>query len=267
MAQVRGIANAQRLAREAVLTVAAGVKVGDTERQVCARLERELRQARVRHWLHTPYAWWGERTRFDWRGNWEANALPTERALQEGEAFVLDAAPILAGFPADFAYSGCAGSSAAGALEHELLLDQLRALKRDLSSWASAEEGSAGLCARVAAAITSAGLDVIHTRYPAQVLGHSLEGFPNWCSGAPRIGSGFQLPLLLTYGVGMVMHHLAGAPYPFLNAGAPGRPQGLYAVEPHLGKGARGAKFESVLLVDGTETRWLDPELFGEVRG
>jgi hypothetical protein len=38
-------------------------------------------------------------------------------------------------------------------------------------------------------------------------------------------------------------------------------------VEPHLGRGKLGAKFESVLLVDGSETRWLDPGLFGEVTG
>jgi hypothetical protein len=36
---------------------------------------------------------------------------------------------------------------------------------------------------------------------------------------------------------------------------------------PHLASGAFGAKFESVLVVDGDETRWLDPELFGEVSG
>ncbi len=105
----------------------------------------------------------------------------------------------------------------------------------------------------------------MHTRYPAQVLGHTLEGFPNWSSSLPRIGTGFQLPLLLT-----LREWPRAAPFgrlalSVLNAGAPGRAQGLYAVEPHLGKGALGAKFESVLLVDGAETRWLDPGLFGEV--
>jgi Xaa-Pro aminopeptidase len=262
---VKGIADAQRLAREVILVVSETVKPGDTERGVCARLEREFARAKVAHWLHTPYAWWGERTRFDWRGRWETNALPSERVLQEGEAFVLDAAPIVGGFPADFAYSGLAGE-AAGA-EHVELLSELGRIKRELCQWARQATSGAELCARVQSAIEGAGLDVIHTRYPAQVLAHTLEGFPNWSSAAPRIGTGFQLPLLLTYATGLVLHHLAGAPYPFLNAGAPRRPQGLYAVEPHLGRGVLGAKFESVLLVDGDETRWLDPELFGEVRG
>jgi hypothetical protein len=266
-AYVKGIANAQRVARAAVLHVAEGVKPGDSERQVCARLELEFAKARVKHWLHTPYAWWGERTRFDWRGTWESNALPTDRALAPGEPFVLDAAPIVAGFPADFAYSGCARGEPELARAHGALLEQLAQLKRDILTWAVSDAGSAGLCREVARGIEASGSDVIHTRYPAQVLGHTLEGFPNWCSSAPRIGTGFQLPLLLTYATGLVMHHLVGAPYPFLNAGAPGRPRGLYAVEPHLGQGALGAKFESVLLVDEGETRWLDPDLFGEVTG
>ncbi|HKO50416.1 MAG TPA: M24 family metallopeptidase [Polyangiaceae bacterium] len=268
-AYVKGIANAQRVARAAVLSVAEGVKPGDSERQVCARLEQEFAKARVQHWLHTPYAWWGERTRFDWRGTWETNALPTDRVLAEGEAFVLDAAPIVAGSPADFAFSGCAlGDPDAGpARAHRALLEQLTRIKHEILAWSVSEVGSAGLCRTVAQEIEASGSDVIHTRYPAQVLGHTLEGFPNWCGSAPRIGTGFQLPLLLTYATGLVLHHLAGAPYPFLNASAPGRPQGLYAVEPHLGKGTLGAKFESVLLVDGSETRWLDPELFGEVTG
>jgi Xaa-Pro aminopeptidase len=266
-AYVKGIAEAQRVAREAILSVVESVKPGDSERSVAARLEREFSRAKVAHWLHTPYAWWGERTRFDWRGRWETNALPSDRVLQEGEAFVLDAAPIVHGFPADFAYSGFASGTAEGKSAHARLLQQLTELKRELVGWVGEAASSGALCERVAGAIESAGLDVIHTRYPAQVLAHTLEGFPNWCSSAPRIGTGFQLPLLVTYATGLLLHHLAGTPYPFLNAGAPGRPQGLYAVEPHLGYGSLGAKFESVLLVDGDETRWLDPELFGAVLG
>lgn len=264
---VRGIANAQRVTREAVLAVAESVTPGDTERQVCARLEREFGRAKVKHWLHTPYAWWGERTRFDWRGTWEVNALPSDRVLREGEAFVLDAAPIVEGFPADFAYSGLAAADPAAIAEHAEVRSCLAEIKRKLPLWASEANHGGALCEVVANEIRSAGFDVIHPLYPAQVLAHTLEGFPNWCSSAPRVGTGFQLPLLMTYATGIVLHHLAGAPYPFLNAGAPDRPRGLYAVEPHLARGNQGAKFESILLVDGSETRWLDPELFGAVLG
>ncbi|HEY3235741.1 MAG TPA: M24 family metallopeptidase, partial [Polyangiaceae bacterium] len=190
-AYVAGIANAQRVAREAILSVAQTVKPGDTERGVCARLEREFRRARVQHWLHTPYAWWGERTRFDWRGVWETNALPSERALEVGEAFILDAAPIVRDFPADFAYSGVAGTENSSL--HAELLDKLASVKQELLLWANPSASAASVCERVEQSIGAAGMDIIHTRYPANVLGHSLEGFPNWCSRAPRIGTGFQL--------------------------------------------------------------------------
>ena len=140
-------------------------------------------------------------------------------------------------------------------------------MKQALLDWATPLTRTDVLCKRVEHSIRDAGLDVVHTRYPANVLGHTLEGFPNFSTSAPRIGTGFQLPLLLTYAKGIALHHLAGMPYPFLSARAVGRPLGLYAVEPHLGKDRFGAKFESVLLIDGTETRWLDPGLFGEVLG
>ena len=267
-AYIAGIANAQRVAREAVLTVAGTVRPGETERAVARRITRELERAKVEHWLHTPYAWWGERTCFDWAGTWETNALPSERVLQPGEPFILDVAPIVGGFPADFAYSGLAsGAEPATELTHRALLDELTRVKRDLLTWATPRTSAHQVCADVEGSIRSANLDVIHTRYPANVLGHTLEGFPNWCSSAPRLGTGFQLPLILTYGVGILLHHLVGAPYPFLRAGTPSRPLGLYAVEPHVGRQGTGAKFESVLLIDGSETRWLDPGLFGQVVG
>ncbi|HEV8245167.1 MAG TPA: M24 family metallopeptidase [Polyangiaceae bacterium] len=265
-AYIAGIANAQRVARDAILEVAERVRPGDTERAVAARIEAKLAAAPVHHWLHTAYAWWGERTRFDGFRIWEWSALPSERRLEEGQCFILDVAPIVDGFPADFAYSGIAGSAESRS-DHETLLAELSKLKSELLGWAKEARSAAELCRRVAQDVRAAELDVIHTRYPAQVLGHTLEGFPNFFSQAPRIGSGFQIPLLLSYAKAIVLHHFAGAPYPFLNDGAPERPKGLFAVEPHLGRGALGAKFESVLLVDGDETRWLDPGLFGEVVG
>ena len=109
-AYIAGIANAQRVARDAILTVAETVRPGDTELAVCERIARELARAKVQHWLHTPYAWWGERTRFDWSGRWETEALPSDRRLEPGEPFILDVAPLVGGFPADFAYSGLAGA-------------------------------------------------------------------------------------------------------------------------------------------------------------
>jgi len=262
-ADIEGVCRAQRLARAVILDVAHGVRPGQTERGVAARIEAKLAVAGVSRWLHTAYAWWGERTRFGGFHTWEPSALPTARVLQEGEPFIIDVAPLVNGYPADFAYSGVCGPSAL----HAQLLGELAELKREMVAWAREAPSGDALCAQVEQAVAARGREVIHTRYPAQVLGHSLEGFPNVFGRAPRLGSGFQLPLLLTTARALTMHQLFGGPYPVLNRGAPGAPRGMYAVEPHLAQGAVGAKFESVLLVDGDETRWLDPDLFGEVQG
>ncbi len=86
-AYVKGVADAQRVAREAVLCVAQSVQPATPSAKCVLAWSCEFRKARVEHWLHTPYAWWGERTCFDWRGLWETNALPSDRALLDGEAF------------------------------------------------------------------------------------------------------------------------------------------------------------------------------------
>jgi hypothetical protein len=119
----------------------------------------------------------------------------------------------------------------------------------------------------VSGRIAARGLEVVHTMYPAGVLGHVLGKTPRALQNAPRVGDGFQLPIIATYAVAIVKHRFFGGPNPFVNADSREKPRGVYAVEPHLAKGALGAKFESILVIDGDETRWIDPDLFGEVQG
>lgn len=264
---VHGVARAQRLAREIVLEVASSIRPGQTEREVVGALERRFARARVKRWIHTPYAWWGERTRFGGFRTWEADALPTERVLREGEPFVVDAAPLVDGYPADFAFSGIADADDATAALHADLLESLRAIKSQLLSLARTAENGTELFRAVNAWVIARGAQVIHDRYPAGVLGHTFDPFPNVFGHLPRIGDGFQPPLLGTYAVALAAHQFLGRPYPLINEGARGPLRGLYAVEPHLARGEVGAKFEAILLIDGDETRWLDPGLFGDVKG
>lgn len=263
METVRGVGRAQALAREVVLEVADTVRPGQSERQVVDALERRFAKAKVRRWIHTPYAWFGARSRFGGFEVWEADALPTERVLEDGEPFVLDAAPLVDGFPADFAVSGFSGAHP----EHARLLVALSAIKDRLVALAKEATDGTALFRAVGALAVELGAEVVHDRYPAGVLGHTFSPFPNLFGHLPRLGDGFQPPLLLTYAVALGAHQLLGHPYPMINEGARGPLRGLFAVEPHLAAGEVGAKFESILLVDGDETRWLDPALFGEVVG
>jgi hypothetical protein len=249
--------------REVIHETAATLRAGDTERQVVARIEARLTRAGVRKWLHTPYCWFGDRTRFTGFQHWEPDALPTDRELEEGAPFILDAAPLLHGHPADYAFSGVLGARS----DHGELLALLGEVKAGIVQWAQAASSGAELFQRVGAAAADAGFEVVHDQYPASVLGHSFDWVPSLATKLPRIGDGFQLALVGTYAVAMMRHRFTGAPYPFVNPLSRDRPQGLYAMEPHVALGGVGAKFESILLVDGDETRWLDPQLFGEVAG
>jgi Xaa-Pro aminopeptidase len=262
-ADVRGIAAAQARTRAVVHDVAEGLREGDTERSVAERIEGALERSGVRCWLHTPYAWFGERTRFAGFHDWEPDALPTDRRLEPGEPFILDAAPFVDGHPADYAFSGVLDGSDDG---HRKLCEALAVVKARMVGWARAATTGKALFDAVGAAAREAGLEAVHPQYPGAVLGHRFDALPRWLQRLPRIGWGFQLPLVAGYGLALFRHRLTGAPYPLLNHVAAEAPRGVFAVEPHLASGSVGAKFESILVVDGDETRWLDPDLFGEVR-
>jgi Xaa-Pro aminopeptidase len=263
LSEITGIAAAQRVTRAVVQDVAETVAAGETEQEVARRLEAGLLRAGVRAWLHTPYAWFGDRTRFAGFHHWEPDALPTARRLEEGEAFILDAAPFVDGHPADYAYTGTLGPDA----RHDQMLEKLQELKVQIVDWARRAETGKALFDNVGSAVREAGFDVVHRLYPAAVLGHRIDGLPRWLQWLPRIGWGFQPPLVAGYALALARHSLTRTRYPFINDVGADRPLGVFALEPHLASGTVGAKFESVLVVDGDETRWLDPELFGEVSG
>lgn len=261
---VRGVGRAQGLARRVIHDVSRTLRPGDTERGVVERLEAAFARAGVRGWLHTPYAWFGDRTRFSGFEHWEPDALPTARRLEEGDPWILDAAPFVDGQPADYALSGCLGRDTP---DHAALREALARLKRDLLEAVRREPSGRAVFDWVGARARSGGSDTVHDLYPGAALGHSLDVLPQGLERLPRVGRGFQIPLIAGYALALLRHRFAGEPWPILGPQDGEPPRGLWAVEPHLGRGATGAKFESILLVDGDETRWLDPELFGDVDG
>lgn len=263
-ASIAGTARAQRLARDIIHEVAESLRPGDREIDVAQKIDEACERAKVHRFLHTAYAWWGDRTRFAKFVDWEPDALPTTRPIEEGECFILDVAPIVDGYVADYALSGVVGKNARDGT-HPELLDALREVKQKIVDFAKKRPSGGELMRRVGSIIDGHELDAIHPMYPGNVLGHTLDVFPSPFGKIKPIGKGFQLPLLGTYALELVRHRLRGTPYPLINYEDRGEIRGLWAVEPHVARGDIGAKFESILVVDGDETRWLDPELFGEV--
>jgi Xaa-Pro aminopeptidase len=76
--------------------VAAGLRPGITEREAAVRITRAFRRLGVRSYFHLPVALFGVRTALP--GRWRLRHFwPTRKRLEEGEAIILDAAPIVGG--------------------------------------------------------------------------------------------------------------------------------------------------------------------------
>ena len=107
---IQGFQQTQAIARDACLRTFAILEEGVSEKEVVAQMRADLHQQGVRSWLHVPFVWFGERTAFkDFKYYW--HFLPTKRQLKKGEAVILDVAPVVDGFPADYAHSGIFGES------------------------------------------------------------------------------------------------------------------------------------------------------------
>src|SRR5690349_7989942 len=90
----------QRLAYRAAEEVGASLQEGTTERQAAKLLRTWLQDHGADDWFHLPFAWFGDRAAFR---NFRAplQFLPTNRRLEPGMGYILDAAPVLAGATAD----------------------------------------------------------------------------------------------------------------------------------------------------------------------
>ncbi|MGH9120861.1 MAG: M24 family metallopeptidase [Acidimicrobiales bacterium] len=248
---------AQRLAYSAAQAVEATLQVGVTERQAAAALRAWLEEAGVDGWFHLPFVWFGERTTL--RGmRLPHRFFPTDLALTDGMPYILDCAPVVDGFTADIGLTGCLGAND----EVDALLDHLASHRRLVAERVSAGATMGEVYAAVEALAAEHGDEVRHCAYPLGVLAHQVSCRQGEVTGR-RTALGFGVTAVTT----LLRSALVAAPArrsPLWNSGALSkrRPRpGLWAVEPHLGRGGVGAKFEELLVVTGEEAYWLDDDL------
>ncbi|MDL2078204.1 M24 family metallopeptidase [Streptomyces sp. GXMU-J15] len=268
---------AQRLAYDAVAAVEAQLYEGITEKQAAQAIEDWLRERGVRRFFHYGFAWFGDRTRFKNFVKAEGGALssilnpkiahfgkqfqPTDRPLRRGDAVILDVGPVVNGFACDMGYSCSLG----GEEDEEfhaarMALEPHRALILDL---VRRGEPQSRIYKEVDALIAEQGYENIHSYYPGSVIAHKVGKVPGTRLPTFRI-QGFS-PQAIAYLSG---HLLASTLRPRLNrtplwgetSDRPCEP-GLWAVEPHLGKGDIGAKWEELLVVTEDDAYWLDDDL------
>jgi Xaa-Pro aminopeptidase len=253
---LEGHRKAQRLAYDCAEAVAATLEPGVTERQAARAMRKWINDHAVDTWFHLPFAWFGDRTAF--RGvRFPHQFFPTNRALEAGMPFILDCAPIVDGYTADIGYTSCLGDNPV----LDQLLDDLaqhRALILDRVN-AGATQGEVYRAVDDLAA--QQGYDNRHQAYPFGVIAHEVSHARPKEHNATAFGFGMGATATLFRSA------IVAAPArrsPLWNRGRfsqhPPEP-GLWAMEPHLGRGGVGGKFEELLVVTGDGAHWLDDDL------
>jgi Xaa-Pro aminopeptidase len=254
---------AQRLAYDAAIAVADTLSPGVTEKEAAARLEAALIARGVRRWFHAPFAWFGERTRFEgFHGpTGRAKFFPGHTRLEAGMVGILDVAPIVDGCTADIGYTFRAGPADP---EYTRARDTLRTVRALIPARIAAGDTMRAIYARVDDAFAAAGFDNRHAIYPFGVLGHRVGRVEEKRLPDPRVG-GFGLDALARLLGGELASRIPGvrrsSPLWTADAATPPAP-GLWSMEPHLGAKGWGAKFEELLVVEeGGRAWWLDDDL------
>jgi Xaa-Pro aminopeptidase len=259
----------QALAYRCAMEVADGLQPGVTERAAAQSLGDLLRREGVDGFFHRPFAWFGDRTCF--KGfRTPLDFFPGDRKLERGMAAILDVAPVRDGYGADIGYSFSCGPNP----ELDRLHAELRGFRDLIAEMVSRRETLAEVYRGVEDLLADLGLRNCHRHYPFGVLAHRIFTVPNvsvLTTPVAGFGLGASATLLaqavvsrLPASIAKHMPKVLRQGTPFCNTG-PGSDEppepGLWAFEPHIARGAVGAKWEEMLVVDESGARWLDDDL------
>lgn len=247
-----GFKQAQRLAYAAVEHVASQLKVGMTELEAATLLADYLKQHGTERYLHRPFAWFGDHSRFDgYQGYGDYH--PSQRQLNAGDVAILDVSPIVNGYIGDVGY--------AVSLTHNPELEKAKLfqleLRRIIPLLFASNMTPAEIWQEINRLIIDAGYDTIHAKYPHCVLGHRVFKVKARQGRHLRLGWGgfgwFSLETNLKF--------LQMGPAAALGPEHQGKKLGLWAIEPHLGWQGAGCKFEEILVVEADRAYWLDDDV------
>jgi Xaa-Pro aminopeptidase len=257
MVELTKFRDVQRLAYRCALEVADGLKPGVTEKQA-AKLMREWLQANgVTGYFHVPFAWFGDRTAFTGFKTPLA-FFPTDRRLEQGMPYILDVAPVVDGYAADIGYASCLGPNPL----HDKLMADLAEYRELILAGVRAKKTLRHIYKDVDALLGRHGYRNRHQEYPFGVLAHRVDRMSG--RGNDLVVGGFGLRSLRTLGESLLVGLRRSSRFPFWNdskqAEHPATP-GLWAVEPHIGFGEVGVKFEELLVVTESDAYWLDDDV------
>lgn len=276
-AQLAEFKAVQRLAYDATAAIEKQLYVGMTEIEAALMLEDWLKERGVKRFFHYGFAWFGDRTRFrDFEkpsghalkqllspkmAHFGKQFLPTERRLQNGDAVILDVGPVLGRAASDMGYS-CTlpGDETEEFHAARMALAPYRSMILEM---VKRGESQGAIYKALDELIADQGYENIHSYYPGSVVAHKVGRVPGVRLPTFRIQN-FS-PQAIAYLSGHVVESVVR---PAMNAtpvwneesASPCEP-GLWAIEPHIGKGDIGVKFEEMMVVTDDDAYWLDDDL------
>jgi hypothetical protein len=239
--------------------VAAQLKPGVTERDATRTAMKAYRREGADRLFHLPVALFGDRTALpELSEPWTLQSFfPTDRALAAGDVVILDASPIFDGYVVDTSISLSIGPNAqhATAAADDLLFRA--SILEAVRSGATFRE----IALTVDDAMTSRGDRNCHRLHPEAVLGHRVVRISDPSALPPPDRSGFDSTVLGWFINGVAAAQRDGTPSPTWNDRSTSDhrpPTGLWAVEPHFGRGDIGVKWEELLVIEANDAYWLD---------
>ncbi len=248
-----GFRKAQRLAYRCVTETEKEMRAGWTELQAAKRMEEFLRDHGVKVFLHRPFAWFGEHARFDGYKRF-TQFHPGKKILTEHESFILDVSPVVDGYIGDIGYS----SSLRPNPELDRGMEYLLKLRAEIPGLFASSMSAAEIWWKIDRDAKANGFENVHSLYPFAVLGHRVYKvhLPN--ISFPLLPVSFASWFSLQGSFEFLTHKVLPE---LLTPDHEGDKIGLWAIEPHFGRGKAGFKFEEILVVEPDRAYWLDDEV------
>lgn len=241
-----GFRATQRLAYQAAKEIHRLLRPGISEKKAALMLKEYLQDYGVKVFLHEPFVWFGDRTRFDNCKNY-LEYFPNKRTLLENEPIILDVAPVLDGYPADIGYSCIYGENA----NFSKAVKDLKQYRDWLPELFTQNLTGKEIYQEVENRLQSEGYDNIHAKYPLGVLGHRMHPMID------GIVPGILRPFSWQFYWSVLSR---GALSETLGDFHSAQLDGLWALEPHLGAEKFGVKFEEMLWVHSGKAEWIVSE-------
>lgn len=234
----------QELALRCLAETEAALRPGWSEKKTAAFIRNWFADHGVTTYFHQPLVFFGDRTNYQ-RFSRFGDLAPTQKVLRENDVYILDAGPIVNGMACDVSMSRSVGEVPEFNAPYDLLMKIRSGLPALV---AGSHDNGKAVWNEVNSMIEDQGFSAVHRESPYSFFGHRLNGTTGFplANFLAKHGKQTFSEFLLRGLAGQLWSEVRDASL-----------QGLWAVEPHIGCGAFGVKFEETLVVSPDYNGWL----------